>query len=198
MTQKELKALYADELRKVWNDEKMIKFCSNDTAYIIEHNGKLYGIEKPRIDKDFCYGYGFNGISDKEDETEADRMSRKAQTDKDYFINKNLEDINRWIRKLSEILEDMRLNWSEGSHPRYMITIGSHYINQPEDCKLNYYAIADTFGGSIRGEICNDTELLEKLIKGYEEVKTDFIKRLQTYLKRYGLSKVRSWTYLRD
>ena len=48
-----------------------------------------------------------------------------------------------------------------------------------------------------------DLEMLTKeerqeLVKGYEEVRKAFIKRLNTYLKRYGLSKVRTWTYLSD
>ena len=31
-----------------------------------------------------------------------------------------------------------------------------------------------------------------------EEVKKAFIKRLNTYLKKYGLSKLHTWTYLVD
>lgn len=37
-----------------------------------------------------------------------------------------------------------------------------------------------------------------ELIAGYEEVKTEFIKRLNSYLKRYGMSKVETWSYLMD
>ncbi len=37
---KELKELYTAELRKAWSDEKMVRFCSNNTAAIIECNGK--------------------------------------------------------------------------------------------------------------------------------------------------------------
>lgn len=71
MTQKELKAAYTEELKKAWNDDKMVKYCSKSTAFVIEHNGALYGIEKPKIETSFCFGYGINGIADTEQERTA-------------------------------------------------------------------------------------------------------------------------------
>ena len=38
----------------------------------------------------------------------------------------------------------------------------------------------------------------ERLYEGYVKLCNDFEKRLRTYLKRYGLTKVHSWTYWRD
>ena len=198
MTQKELKAIYTEELKKAWKDEKMVQHCSRSTAYVIEHGGELYGIEKPSIKTSFCFGHGYCGITTEEEEDKADAMARKARESREYFIKENLEQVNEWIKQLKEILEQMQLDWAEGSHPLYMIETGAHYYSQSEDCRLRYYSIVNTFDGVSRGKICNDTELLEKLIAGYEQVKEDFIKRLNTYLKRYGLSKVESWSYLSD
>ena len=42
------------------------------------------------------------------------------------------------------------------------------------------------------------SEDVEKIIIAYEDVRSRFAKRLDTYLKRYGLSKVRSWSYWLD
>lgn len=200
MTQKELKEAYTEELKKVWNDDKMVKYCSKSTAFVIEHNGALYGIEKPKIETNFCFGYGINGIADTEQERTAEAMAETARKSKEYFINQNLENLNRWIKSLQKILDDMGKNWAEGSHPRYMIETGEHYGGQKEDCRLRYYSIVDTFNtfNGTMGKICNDTELIKKLIAGYEEVKTEFIKRLNAYLKRYGMSKVKTWSYLSD
>lgn len=200
MTQKELKAAYTEELKKAWNDDKMVKYCSKSTAFVIEHNGALYGIEKPKIETSFCFGYGINGIADTEQERTAEAMAETARKSKEYFINQNLENLNRWIKSLQKILDDMGKNWAEGSNPRYMIETGEHYSGQKEDCRLRYYSIVDTFNtfNGTMGKICNDTELIKKLIAGYEEVKTEFIKRLNTYLKRYGMSKVKTWSYLSD
>ena len=125
-------------------------------------------------------------------------MAAMAQKSKEYFINQNLEGLNRWIESFQKILDEMGENWAEGSHPRYMIETGAHYYGQTDDCRLRYYSIVDTFNGTNRGEICNDAELVKKLIAGYEEVKAEFIKRLNSYLKRYGMSKVETWSYLMD
>ena len=38
----------------------------------------------------------------------------------------------------------------------------------------------------------------QNIADGYEAVKQTFIKQLNNYLKRYGLTKIDSWTYLSD
>lgn len=43
-----------------------------------------------------------------------------------------------------------------------------------------------------------DEQDREKLLKICESEKDKFLKRLSTYLKKYGLSKVHTWTYLVD
>lgn len=46
--------------------------------------------------------------------------------------------------------------------------------------------------------VSNAEEDKHLIIEGLELEKASFIKRLNTYLKRYGLSKVRTWSYLVD
>lgn len=201
MTQKELKAQYTAELEKAWSSEKMIKFCSKECDEVIEYNGLLFSIDKPKIQKDFCFGYGFcGGISDEEDEQRANAAARRAQESTEYFINENLKPIDEWLETLNNILEEMGHNWAEGSKPRYMIATGPQYHGQKPDCKLRGYTVEDTAKprSYYSYELCNDEEFIKKLINGYEEVKQRFVKRLNSYLKRYGLSKVNSWSYLVD
>lgn len=195
-TQKELKTEYAAELAKVW-DTKMVKYCITRTAYIVEHNGRLYGIEKPRIEKKFCFGYGYCGVSVAEEEAAAYSRAEEIRTNEKFFIEKNLEDINRKIKQYKEAREAMNYNWTNGSFPRYAFKcLGSAYWNQPEDCRLDCLSLVDTLRESVEGWV--DVELIDKYIAGLEEVKKDFVKRLNSYLKRYGLAKVHSWTYLSD
>ena len=118
MTQKELKSIYTEELKKAWDDIEMVKHCSKSTAFVIEHNGALYGIEKPRIETRFYFGYGMNGISDTEQEEATESMAEMAQKSKEYFIKQNQKNLNRWITSHQEILTDKGRNWAEGSHPR--------------------------------------------------------------------------------
>lgn len=197
-TQKELKATYTEELKKAWDSEKMVDYCAKKTAYIIEYNGGLFGIDKPSIQKDFCFGYGMYARATDEEITAAENMSERARTNEQYFIDENLRDINRWISQLENIAADMRLNRAEGSHPIYMLETYEHYYNQSKDCKLRNYSVVNTFTDRYNGIICKDVKFIELLIEGYKQVKADFIKRLNSYLKRYGLSKINTWTYLVD
>ena len=41
-------------------------------------------------------------------------------------------------------------------------------------------------------------ENLKRVIEGHKIVKAKFEKRLNTYLKKYGLTKVHAWSYWRD
>jgi len=199
MTQKELKAIYTEELKKVWDDEKMVKHCARGTAYIIEHGGKLYGVGKPKIKKVFCFGCGMFGRATEDEVSDAEDMAKTARTSEDYFKAANLKDLNEEIKELEKIRETMTWNWVEGDHPRYMIGTGAHYYSQSEDCILNYWTVVDTFNGrEFEGEICNDVEFLDKLIEAHEAVKKDFEKQIERYLKRYGLKAVRSWSYISD
>lgn len=84
--------------------------------------------------------------------------------------------------------------WAENNHPPRSIG-----VFKDKDSNIAHY-------GSVRPYempneikyITYDVDLLDALIKGYEVVKEQFIKRLNTYLKRYGLTKLNVWTYLSD
>lgn len=43
-----------------------------------------------------------------------------------------------------------------------------------------------------------DTDDIQRIIDGLQEVRKSFDKRLNTYLKRYGLSKINAWSYICD
>lgn len=203
MNQKELKALYTAELTKAWGTDEMVNYCSKHTAYVVEHNGDLFGIEKPSIKKNFCFGAGMYATATNEEILHAEEQSEKALNDTEYFISRNTEHLDKIIENLKKVLADMGLNWAKGSHPIHMVQTGAQYIGQPDDCKLRYHNIVNTFDNrqfreEAKETLCYDPELVKKLIEGYEATKADFMKRLNVYLKKYGLSKVNSWTYIRD
>ncbi len=198
MTQKELKAIYKTELAKAWSDKQMIDFCSRKTQFVLEHNGLLFGIEKPSIKTDFCFGYGMYGSSTETEEENAEKCVAIAKTRAEYFIEENLAPLNRMISNLTKVADNMRRNCSEGSHPAIMLVTGEHYSGQSEDCRLRYYSIVNTYDAPVLGEINWDVALVDKLIEGYKTVKMSFTKRLNTYLKKYGLTKINSWSYVVD
>lgn len=196
--QKELKEIYHDELLKAWSSSEMVNHCLKHVGYIVEHNGELYGIEKPTIKKDFCFGYGMYGRSTEEEEWEANKMAQMARTDRNYFITENLKTIDNEIKKLENIAEEMHKPWAEGNRPTYMVETNIKYYGQKDSCKLRGFSIVNTFDRADSGNLCEDIELIEKLIDGYKQVRADFTKRLTTYLNKYGLSGVNTWAYLVD
>lgn len=191
--QKELKAIYQKEATEYWKDQKMIDYCMKKAAYIVElEDGEYTIIDRPEIEKHFCFGYGYCGVSTEDDYQGAADMAHTARTDQDYFIRENLKGLDESIAHLKdkslEVYKFVGYNRQEASTKRRSFRItrlceNPEYEpwawNMPEVKKLT------------------DQER-EALLAGYEVVKQAFIKRLNTYLKRYGLSKVRSWTYLSD
>ena len=92
-----------------------------------------------------------------------------------------------------------------------------HYTGQPEDCKIRIFQFARTtevleqtgpaflrelFGKQIKirgcaGHIATQEEI-DAILTAYKEAAADHEKKVRSYLKRYGTSKVNAWTYWRD
>ena len=192
MTKQE-KELMTAQYRMVYGEnDKMIKYCVGKISDIVYLPDGIFVIDKPSIHTDFCFGYhdytteegmnswdGYNGAQERAD---------KAEKDTEYFIRKNLErsNIDDWI----EILKDEY-------RPLYLRI---KYSRQTEECKL--LDITDYWNRQRVPENPDGRPLTAEeralIVKGYESAKEKFIKRLNTYLKRYGMSKVNTWTYWLD
>lgn len=193
LNQKELKEMYKEELKKVWSDEKFVDYWFKKAAFVVEHNGEIFEIDKPTIEKDFCFGYGMYGRSSEEDEKRAFEREEVARTSEEYFKKENMKEIDKTIN----FLEDLLYSIEKGNNcPKYNLAIykkGSGNV-----CNLRTFSFISFFDKDEKCEVRNDPELIKKLIEGYQEVKKSFEKRLNSYLKRYGLSKINTWTYLVD
>lgn len=182
--QKALKETYRTELEKYW-DAHMVDYLMKNFSYIVEFdNGEILEIDKPSIKKDFCFGHGLYGVSTEEEYQGAAAMAKKAETDTNYFVAKNMEPLNRWIEDLKD--------------DSYEIYTRAHYNKQPEGCHLVALEFLKPWDKTPEGYRKLSKKEIQTIIAGYEEVKKTFSKRLNTYLKRYGLTKVNSWTYLVD
>lgn len=190
-TQKELKQRYAEILAAdVWrNDQKMVDYCVKEAAYIVElENGDILKIEKPRIHKNFCFGYS-DSRYDTEDYDRANDMADHARKSTEYFIEQNLKEINDMIAELEG--DSKRAS-------RWVFRIRIPYSGQPADSKLKALQTFQSWDEQAQKYPVLEGENLRRVIEGYKIVKADFEKRLQTYLKRYGMSKVHSWSYWQD
>ena len=181
---------YIEELKKIkyWSNEKGYELVRKSTFDVVMlSNGYMIPIDKERIETMFCFGYGFNGVSSLEDDENASKMAEHARTDEEYFISKNMESINDKIKDLEKSPIVIVYPFNEEKSPiKYYTTYKNEILLENE----KYYY---SNGFEI---ITNEDK--QKIIDVLNGCKADLEKRLKTYLKRYGLSKIQTWTYLRD
>ena len=183
-TQEQLKEMYRQIQIERWHgDKKMVDYCVNKTAYIIERaNGDIITIDKPSIEKSFCFGYSDSPYNT-DDYDRANKAAAHAQTNTDYFKSENLKPINEIIETLSGQGRFKAYTWEPKEN-----TDREKSIHFSTPCRVwdnpDYKPLSE--------------EETKKLLEGYKIVKANFEKRLDTYLKRYGTSKVKSWSYWRD
>lgn len=196
--------LYKEEMEIIWkNNEKMVKYELDKANYIVPLNsGDYYIIEKPDIKKDFCFGYSDCGQGQSFDE--AQEAAEAADNEK-YFMEKNLHSIN-------ETIAEFETRRTPGADYRGELKFYKTYKyyggeNLHQKGIRSYYAY-ETYNED--GELAKDQkrsnyqykeltdEEIDAIIAGYKEVKKQFVKRLNAYLKKYGTSKLHIWTYWLD
>lgn len=221
---KELKPLYREILKKeVWKNDysDMVDFCMKQVSQIVQlDNGDIIIIEKQSIEKDFCFGYSLSSISN-EDYDRANEMARHAKQSEDYFIRENMRDFNRTIEEIDRAFGEDPNTWDG-----WMYFLVNPYIGQPKESKLKklYSAristILTALGGSaylreLKGTtittvqfasplevgkelyMLNDNDLAV-IREGYVRARDAHLKRVQTYLKKYGMKHVNTWSYWQD
>ena len=196
-TQKELKEVFKNESAKVWgNDTRMHKWAMGQAAYIVElSDGDIIEIEKPSIKKGFCFGYGMYATATDEEFYRAEEKVEAARKNVDYFINENLAPINGAIEALQKDHRNVYTflaysGMSEGDLLKSYSIFSEWETPESEEFSYKFNGLSDL------KKLSSDD--IQKIIDGLQEVKQAFIKRLNTYLKKYGLSNVNAWSYIRD
>lgn len=176
--------------------QKSIDYWMKNTEEAIPLGDKFYTIDKPRIETSFCFGYGFCGMSSLEDEKNASDMAKYAKEEESYFIEKNMEDIEGEIKRL----EEKNRYWYVGSscynenRPFTDISSSKSVPFYDEEGKL--HNMEDYHFITYKRLLTEEEK--QAILEAYKRVRASFEKRLKTYLKRYGLSKIRTWSYLVD
>ena len=198
-------ALYLKELETTStrrNDQKMIDYCLKEASIIVNlPSGWLYAIKKPQIETRFCFGYGCQSL----DYEEANELADEARKNVNNFLSENLEGLDKWI----EDLEEIKRTWSDENWNKLFILerhwnwdlpeckiVDLWWLNNREALEFNNAELREHRFRTPTRELTQED--IEALIEGYKQARDLFSKRLQTYLKRFGLSKVYSWTYWAD
>lgn len=198
MVAQELKDELRTELVKVWGkDEKMIKFCIGKASQIVKlSGGQLYVIEKEKLDTYFPCGYSTCGQG--QEYEEAVKEMHAATKSTFAFREKNTRDLKQMIEDLQPTPDDYC------GTPRHEPYIRVQYCNGSP----NIYNLAWVTDYQLRYEQWRFTgwegfqplseEDRQTLLAAYQAELDKRNKQIDAYLKRYGTSKLRAWTYWLD
>lgn len=174
---------YKEELTKEWTtDSKMIDYCLKKAEEVVAIKDKVLVVEKEKIKTTFCFGYGSYGISTIEESQEAYDMKKAYESNQKYFIEENTKDLKRAIKDISE----------------HNIYIAPYY----SDSEIYYWSYLYSYekleDTNIKKALLLNDEEKQKLLDAYKRALDKKKKRVDIYLKKYGLSKLDTWTYLVD
>lgn len=185
---------YLNEWRKIWKDDaRMMEYGRKKTSAIRRlSNGGLIDWGKPSIETSFCFGYSGS------DDDDANKMVHHAKTNEDYFLNENLKNFNYIIKKIESLGNDEDCSGAK-------LYIYRDNYSRADDLNLWSYAILPfwQYNEAKERNLYLDlqeanAEDIKTILETEKSERTKFEKRLHAYLKKYGLTKVRSWSFWRD
>jgi hypothetical protein len=198
---KKLKQAVIDEFTRMYPDAELAKYATSKIAEVVRlDNGMLVVIEKQPIKKHFCFGYGAFGMT----YDEAVKAQRNASTNKEYFLRENM-------REYEDLLACVSAPYGGKTRFTYVLVgTRSDKLKYIEKCRL--VSIVEAYGGAVylhetKGDFVTmdnrrvyiPTDADRRAIQsGVSEAMAQHKKKVESYLKRYGLDKVRAWTYWQD
>ena len=194
-----------EQYAKAWQSDNMINYCVKKVStYAILPGGEIVTVDKVPIETSFCFGESGYDYDD------ATHAAAHARTSQEYFKRENMKHFERWIDDLEKLLS---------GESDYRLAIGPRqYTGQADDCRLvsvSWFRLSDVIascGGSCYldelpgktidyyGTPCRiaTNDEIEAILTAYREAAAAHEKRVDVYLKKYGLSNVHSWNYWRE
>lgn len=202
--EKSLMCEYMREWAKVWKDDKsMLDYERKRFSGAVRlQNGGILFFEKPSMKTEFCFGYSSCGQGQSYDE--AREEERLAGTE-DYFLHANLDDMDGGIKALECNCRFPDNEYHSRYYGKTWYIQRLSYDNQKEPLNLWTFRAWREYDVDTEPwrytpgtyEKMTDTDR-HTILGGLRRERGKFEKRLRTYLKRYGTSKLRTWTYWMD
>ena len=183
-----MKEQYRELLVKHWKDIRMVNYLMKDYTVLFEIDGGIAVIDKPRIKTRFCFGYHLNRYDSKDFDDACD-MADYARQSVEHFKLENFKEIDGWIKNLED---------SKGQFPNWVACVRNRYWKESTGLKTVFFVNRWELENKGQEARPLTTEEIDIVIEAYKKARAAFEKRLNTYLKRYGMSKVETWTYWRD
>jgi hypothetical protein len=179
----------SEQAKKEHDDYWRPYYMKKYLAVIKLSDGRFFPVEKQSIKTTFCFGAGCNGVSTAEDWKDA-ANAQAAIHQYDNWLKANTEDIESEILVLTD-----NDPYNEDRHLRVrgLRPFCSCY---EKELKL----ILRPFLGCNMPEDGHEATPEEKavILAGLRMNLEDITKRCKTYWRRYGASKLNTWTYLSD
>lgn len=165
-------AVWKKNLEEYLSTKKGAAYYKKHFIGAVKLNDGYYLLGKPSIDTKFCFA------DEGPDYEYYKELMASEEKLKAYFLAENLSVIDRDVEELQGTTPMVVTTcWNDG---RKSFTPGNCYY-YPKD-----------------GDEPMTNEQRSEIIKALQWSRSQFEKRLQTYLKRYGVSKLHTWTYWRD
>lgn len=164
------------ELFKTW------RFLDHTAEALKVDEKHFIAFDKQDIEKSFCFGWSCQGGMTYEEAT--DMCHNFSEAD---FKAGNLNRFdNKYIHRLKAIEEKQ-------------IKLKREYITSKESgAEIMYITTDRDVSGDITLSVEDSTKLREAYKQKVQDLRNEFEKHLDAYLKKYGLSKIRRWTYCAD
>ena len=181
----EIRELFAAEHAKLWGDDKrMVDHCVKKAEVVVRlTGGELVEIERPSITTSHCEG---------EDDGRGRSMA-DAQAGCDYFETE--EGFKRTnIRGFDKdmVSAATRKEGSLWGEPlKFYVTTQYHRGSELSLCYC--HRTTKSRVNAIRREA--NAEDIRRIRLGYMMVRRSFVRRVNAYWRRFGNSKLRTWTY---
>ena len=194
----ENKEAYLEAIRGIYgNDQGMIDWCVKEAQTVVCVAGRLLPIEKRKVEKRFCFGYSDCGQGP--DYMTATVRADNARNNPEYFKRENLKYYREWLDDIDGF-NALSLCPSYGRGP---ISYLAAY---------DWWEVLDSVGGEARMEALKGTTVKvngreayiltdkdrEIIREAYQQAMKAHEKKLDSYLKRYGTSKIQAWTWWLD
>lgn len=164
------------------NSAKMVDYCTNSVFSVWKFRDGIVPVKKEKIKTNFCFGYS-DSKYDTEDYDRANRLVEIATENQQYFIKQNHK--NAGYAAVICLLGNK--DFYAYACPRY------------DDNSGIYGVYFRRVGNSIpQNAVLLTTEERDEYRKILAEACKAHHKKIMTYLKRYGLTKVNAWSYWQD
>lgn len=188
---------------QIWkNDAKMVQWSMGNIAQLLKlENGCIVVIPKEHLRKRFCFGYGMQCGTSYDEAADAAAAAKSAE----YFKDENM-------KRFREELDHMNGEPDPFYKKKVPFLLQVHGSNLYELVFIRVCDLLDDLGGSanldqIGGTFCQHLhsrayiptkEDCEKIREALKEAARAHERKIDAYLKRYGVSKIRTWSYWAD